>query len=540
MTVSSQQQLDLLWKKLGHGVAKTDTTAFKDATNESISSSPFIPSNRIWSQSFMIPAVLPAVSSALVEVHSDALSNSVACTMDITATDHRTWLTGLRDWVPIQFGSTYLVKIWLDNAASITPQTTGIQLFSAGSDNNDEWFFDYESGVLNFIGDNLPPNNFVGKKIFVTGARYIGPTGLGTFGNMSVNGSTITSLGDIILIPAPGNVVNMSGAVVTNVGYSTNANAAATTQYVVDQIAALHSNIIYQGDSIVRLSDPTGNSAVFSVTLDNQLIATMTSTTANIANLSITGNTVTSQTGIVIRPGLTDIISIESTTALKVPAGTTLERPSFLAAGEIRFNTTTHQLEWYNGTEWVNAQVHLTNQKLIGDGVTDTFTLDQSTSTNNVFVMINGVVSVPVDAYNILGTSITFVEPPKVGDNIEIRYLTDVIAAVSMLSDRVIVDPAPISIGTTLTNIDSFDISLYRAASYLVIATTSDGNTQYAEITVIHNGTSSVFLRDNNMSTGGSVAMVFSTSIAAGHCILSVICSTNGNFLKLQSSYTTV
>lgn len=541
MPVSSQQQLDLLWKKLGHGVAKTDTTAFKDATNESISSSQFIPADRIWSQSFMIPTVMPAASSSLVTVHNDALLTTVACTMDITASANRTWLTGVQDWVPVQFGSTYLVKVYIDSASSVTPQTTGTQLFSAGSDNSDEWFFDYEAGVLNFIGENLPSISFTGKKIFIAGARYVGPTGLGTFGNISVNGDTITSLGNITLVPAPGFVVDVSSAVIANVGYSSDPNAAATTQFVSDQIAALHANIIYQGDSVVRLSDPSANAAIFSVTLDGQLTATMTNLATSFANLTFNSNgTISSNNTITIRPGLTDIISIDSVTALKLPVGATTDRPAYLTAGEIRFNTTTHQLEWYDGTEWINAQVHLTNQKLVGDGLTSIFTLDQITSTNNVFVMINGVVSVPVDAYNILGTTITFVEPPKVGDNIEIRYLTDVIAAVSMLSDRVIVDPISINVGTTTTNIDSFAVASYRAAKYSVTIAASDGNTHHTELTVINNGASAVILRDGNMTTGGTVAFVFSTSIAAGHCILSVICSTDNNFIKLQSSYTTV
>jgi len=37
-----------------------------------------------------------------------------------------------------------------------TAAAGGVQVFATGSGNDDEWFFDYQSGVLNFIGDNLP------------------------------------------------------------------------------------------------------------------------------------------------------------------------------------------------------------------------------------------------------------------------------------------------------------------------------------------------------------------------------------------------
>jgi hypothetical protein len=42
-----------------------------------------------------------------------------------------------------------------------------------------------------------------------------------------------------------------------------------------------------------------------------------------------------------------------STGALTVPTGTTAQRPSSLAAGMIRYNTTTNQTEVYSGTNWV-------------------------------------------------------------------------------------------------------------------------------------------------------------------------------------------
>ncbi len=72
-------------------------------------------------------------------------------------------------------------------------------MFATGSGNNDEWFFDYQSGVLHFIGANLPNGiNFTGKSVYISGGRYTGQIGLqnlstggGDTGNFTFTGSTL-------------------------------------------------------------------------------------------------------------------------------------------------------------------------------------------------------------------------------------------------------------------------------------------------------------------------------------------------------------
>jgi hypothetical protein len=192
MTISTNQQVDYLWKKLGYGLTKTDTPANKLAFNESIASPLLLRGDKVWQESSSIPAVIPSSSSAQVTVYKDLLSNTIECTSDITATANRTWKTGLTDWIPVEFGSTYLVKVYLDTTGSITAQTTGTQLFQAGAGNSDEWFFDYQSGVLHFIGDNLPSQTFTGKSIFVSGARYTGQFGVGSAPGQDANIANLT------------------------------------------------------------------------------------------------------------------------------------------------------------------------------------------------------------------------------------------------------------------------------------------------------------------------------------------------------------
>jgi len=52
-----------------------------------------------------------------------------------------------------------------------------------------------------------------------------------------------------------------------------------------------------------------------------------------------------------------DLFNLESlNTALKLPSGTTAERPTSPSTGEWRYNTTTNLVEFYDGAEWRDLQ----------------------------------------------------------------------------------------------------------------------------------------------------------------------------------------
>ena len=155
MAITDTQKVDYLWKKIGYGRAKTDVNSVKNATNESIASPLLLRGEEIWAESALIPAVIPTTSSYYVTLYPT--TNPVECTADITASTNRTWNTGVIDWIPPEIGPTYLIKVYLHTSGdAANAATSGTQLFGAGSGNNDEWFYDYKSGVLNFIGTNLP------------------------------------------------------------------------------------------------------------------------------------------------------------------------------------------------------------------------------------------------------------------------------------------------------------------------------------------------------------------------------------------------
>ena len=189
MAISDSQKVDLLWKKVGFGKAKTDTNAQKKAPNESIVSDLIIKPAEVWSDVGSIPSTIPSSNTTVLRIYSE-----LETTEDSSATNNRTWKTGTTNWVPPKFGSTYQLKVYVDSAGSGNPASNGTQLFETGSGNNDEWYFDYQSGTLNFIGSNLPSGVSDGNSIFVSGARYQGNTFATGIKDVTLYNATIDSL----------------------------------------------------------------------------------------------------------------------------------------------------------------------------------------------------------------------------------------------------------------------------------------------------------------------------------------------------------
>lgn len=180
MAVSDSQKTDLLYKKI-FGVAKTDLAVNKSPSNESIASPYLNRGDKIWTRSSEIPATAAAVAGVVASYQG---TSRVQCVADTTSTSingvYPTWKTNLTDWIPPEFGSSYFVKVYVDNSGAANPASTGTQIFDSGIAGVGEWFFDYQSGVLNFIGNSIPAVLTTSKVIMIMGYRYIGEIGLRT------------------------------------------------------------------------------------------------------------------------------------------------------------------------------------------------------------------------------------------------------------------------------------------------------------------------------------------------------------------------
>ncbi len=216
MAISDSQKVDLLWKKVGFGKMKTDTNAQKKAPNEAIVSEPIIKTASIWTSSGDIPGTIPASNSSIVHIYSDAVSGALETTEDGTASDNRTWKTSKTNWIPPTFGATYQLKVYAAATGLSNAQSSGTQLFETGSGNDDQWYYDYQSGVLHFIGTNLPTAIGTGTSnvIYVSGAHYVGSTGLGD----AVGASQTFFKADLTAVFADATIKQGDLLVVTNAG----------------------------------------------------------------------------------------------------------------------------------------------------------------------------------------------------------------------------------------------------------------------------------------------------------------------------------
>jgi hypothetical protein len=204
MAISDSQKVDLLYKKL-FGVAKSDTATNKSPSNEA-TSSPFINrGDKVWVQANSIPTTA-ASTAGIVQAYQT--TSAVQTTADNTTTPvggvYPTWKTSLTDWIPPEFGATYFISAYAGTTGLSDP-TTGVgatKIFDSGSGGTGEWFFDYQAGVLNFIGTTIPAPLTSANTVYITGYRYIGQIGISTIAANTIytQGVDATQNANIIVI----------------------------------------------------------------------------------------------------------------------------------------------------------------------------------------------------------------------------------------------------------------------------------------------------------------------------------------------------
>ena len=436
MAISDSQKVDLLFKKVGYGVSKTDTSTYKGPTGEANASPLVSPGSTIYQQDYAIPSgtILPTSNSSVVTVYRDSLTSTVQCAKLPTTSANVSWTTGLTDWIPVQYGTGYQVKLYAGPSGSSTPQNF-ISLPAGGSGNNDDWNFDYQAGVVNFADTNVPTSaNQNGNVVYVVGARYTGVKGITTFANLqvaniSINGNTITGNTGITF---GGNVT--AGNIISTTVYSNIIGTLATITSNVtagNVISNLYGNLI--GTSVTLSGNLTAGNLI---TLGNAYVGNLTVTNLEIDQGNIIAGNVTSTfygnsfattyANIYtdyITPNQTAVTVFNSTSAIGLPVGANTQQPANPYPGYLRYNSTFNTVEFYNGTSWISVVSEVNGQNFYGDGTNVTFTLNQTTTADGILVSINGTVQQPGYAYTVVGNQITFAQIPLVTDQIDVRFL---------------------------------------------------------------------------------------------------------------------
>src|SRR6056300_937337 len=273
--------------------------------------------------------------------------------------------------------------------------------------------------------------------------------------------------------------INDSALVTESEGISSNDNdttiptSAAVKDYVDTEVAGLVDSAPATLDTLNELAAALGDDASFSTTVTNSIATKQDASTALTTTTNFSGDVSGTYNAIVIAddshnhtianvdglqtaldakldgtgtagtlPKLSDsntitdsaisesgeIIDIDTTGAIRVPDGTTAERPGTPVAGMFRYNTTDGQFEGYT-TEWGaiagtgagGGSVDVVTTQHTGDGSTQGFALDSTPGDNDaVQVYLNGVYQVKDAAnYSISGSTLTFVTPPTNSTAIE-------------------------------------------------------------------------------------------------------------------------
>jgi len=320
--------------------------------------------------------------------------------------------------------------------------------------------------ITSLLNDRVVFTGAGGELLTDSGLQFNPATGLtstlATIGDISFSSGSLTRTGNITLTANTGivsvNSIQVSDLPTGSIPFSNGSNT-------------LTSTLNLQWDETFNTLSLVGIAVINDLTLSN--------------------NNISSNSDISLTPATNGRVVVTSNNSITVPVGTTTERPATPSSGDLRLNSTSSQLEYYNGSAWVVAGTDfqaITYDTFVGDDVTTTFTLSTSPAdAANVFVSINGVVQQPNTAYSILGNQITFSTAPASTDVIDVRELVrsysfdSIRNATNTASVTTTVDDVVIAANGILNASGTGSVRLPQltTAQVLALPTPSDGDTVY-------------------------------------------------------------
>ena len=406
----------------------------------------------------------------------------------------------------------------------------------------------------------------------------------------------ITNLGDV----TPGTAVfttlnttsttKIGGNLVLSVG-TTNPSGSSTEGALVltgEGGAAIGGNVTIMGGLMVNHSQSAaaGHNTIIQGVNDSTLLWAKPDNTYD--QIVVGGN----KFGSAIDKGAK--LAVYSTDSILLPTGYNSDRPGAAGytdiAGMIRFSLTSNSLEYYDGSQWQTPGVSFTiisstqfavssgNPNGNVDGINAVFVLPSSTTTNGCIVSINGVVQLPTTAYSIGGTNfdtLTFTEPPALGDVVDVRILTTTTSPTSVASptgyfsvraseSNVAITTGPSHANDTVTWIaggaevnlranatvassgvatvvDSFSSSTYSSAEYTVTASIrGTAIRQMSKVTLVSNGATTSLLQFGDVCTAGNTLVTFTGGQSGATAQLKATTTNNNTILRIAKMYQAV
>lgn len=382
------------------------------------------------------------------------------------------------------------------------------------------------------------------------------------FNSIKMTAATIESVGglDLTISPSAGQRVNINQHAIYGVltaGQSeTDRSVVATVGYVKDTISQatiVNTRIGEKGTNTpgtyVTASDNGDTTPNVVISIHGANNAVFTQGFANIGQLSIHDNNLSSMIGdLTLTPAGRFTFSntaveqgrvvVASNTSIRIPSGTTTQRPGYAESGDFRHNKDTNSLEWNDGVGWNNMVPTAHSQIITPDGVTNSFVMNYAATDETIIVTLNGVVQQPAIAYSVSGTVLNFTEVPLVTDSIEIRFLA---LNITYASTPLFVNMSWKTFSNTeFFTFDSWYKSQYRGAQYsYIFKNPSQVPGQYAmgEIYLMHDG-SDAYINVREYSNTQNPFLSFNATIDVyGIVHLQVKGVATGNSIKYRVTY---
>jgi hypothetical protein len=268
------------------------------------------------------------------------------------------------------------------------------------------------TGLINTLG-NVSAATVIAGQFNTTGNLVASQVSTGTLNATGL----INTLGNISASRINADTLAATGTIWANA--TTDTTSLSTGALIVAGGTAVGKTLWVGEGAVINSTRAAEAFQVYGATGNNGLI--YTNTAKNAIVFSATGN-VNVQDGVITK--------FDSDGAIILPVGSSSRRPGAAGnvdiAGMLRYSTTSNNVEFYDGTNWQAAGSEftvITTNAFNGDGSTVAFTLSSSSTTAGTIVMVNGVVQIPVTAYSVSGTTLTFTEAPATGDVVDARVL---------------------------------------------------------------------------------------------------------------------
>ena len=290
---SSEEKLDLLYKKVIYGANKSGRSeSFSPASETSTTYTAVLP-DYVWKEANAtnVPTTPPTATTAYVQRYASwtgsqpaNTSAPVQCTpngdsplMDgQTSSFTRSWKTGATNWIGPSFGPGYLVNVWVGPANWDGDETdSNMTKIIFGANQSRDWFFDYEAGMLYWTNENAeddPGNSFEDSQsftafdnsyvVYIVGYRYIGATGVGSSTASTIG---ITEVDDNVLYHLA--FVNANNnAISSSLYYDSDDDPAGTNDYGLTYNP--QTNTLTLGNNVSSIALTTGTFGATSVNSD--------------------------------------------------------------------------------------------------------------------------------------------------------------------------------------------------------------------------------------------------------------------------------